>query len=34
VELSPEMLADQPQAGDLFHCRVETTGRPPHFFAG
>lgn len=34
VELSPEMLADQPQAGDLFHCRVETPGLPPHFFAG
>ncbi|HNW96085.1 MAG TPA: SMP-30/gluconolactonase/LRE family protein [Anaerolineaceae bacterium] len=34
VELSPEQLSNQPQAGDVFCCRVEIPGRPPHFYAG
>lgn len=34
VDLSPEQLSNQPQAGDLFCCRVDVPGRPPHFFAG
>ncbi|MEL7645488.1 MAG: SMP-30/gluconolactonase/LRE family protein [Anaerolineaceae bacterium] len=34
VELSPEQLGNQAQAGDLFCCRVAIPGRPPHFFAG
>jgi len=34
VDLTSEQLGNQAQAGDLFHCRVEIPGRPPHFFAG
>ncbi|HOE35668.1 MAG: SMP-30/gluconolactonase/LRE family protein [Chloroflexi bacterium] len=34
VDLTPEQLSNQPRAGDLFRCRVEIPGRPPHFFAG
>lgn len=32
VELTPEQLGNQSQAGDIFCCRVEIPGRPPNFF--
>ncbi len=34
VELTPDQLSNQSQAGDIFCCRVDIPGRPPNFFAG
>jgi sugar lactone lactonase YvrE len=34
TELSPDALASQPLAGDLFHLRTQIPGRLPNFYRG